>query len=260
MKPEPVKTEPVKPAAPKPVQNDPVCKVVKGELKFPTVVFGVDVSPSMDWNFNLSDQEVERELRIMNRIGSGGLFGLLAGGGGSYHGPLLEHPTRMDVEKKTLKEQVQKIDSRIPLGFVSIGGCGGYSRSYGYGSQARLFQNLNSAFSLRKLPNYAGTDLYTALFAMSKMVDGATEEAYGIVLSDGDDNCSIGNVCRAASEIHRRQPKFRIDVISLHSSSKMIKCIADSTGGKFYRVDSETDMVKAINSAISKIPDTKHCK
>ena len=260
VKPEPVKTEPVKPAAPKPVQNDPVCKVVKGELKFPSVVFGVDVSPSMDWNFNLSDQEVERELRIMNRIGSGGLFGLLAGGGGSYHGPLLEHPTRMDVEKKTLKEQVQKIDSRIPLGFVSIGGCGGYSRSYGYGSQARLFQNLNSAFSLRKLPNYAGTDLYTALFAMSKMVDGATEEAYGIVLSDGDDNCSIGNVCRAASEIHRRQPKFRIDVISLHSSSKMIKCIADSTGGKFYRVDSETDMVKAINSAISKIPDTKHCK
>ena len=40
----------------------------------------------------------------------------------------------------------------------------------------------------------------------------------------------------------------------------MIKCISDATGGKFYRVDSETDMAKAINSAISKIPDTRHCK
>ena len=80
------------------------------------------------------------------------------------------------------------------------------------------------------------------------------------MLSDGDDNCSVGNVCMAAREIHRRQPKFRIDVISLHSSSRMIKCISDATGGKFYRVDSETDMAKAINSAISKIPDTRHCK
>ena len=244
-KPEAPKAEPVKQTVATPVQNDPVCKVVKGELRFPSVVIGADVSASMDWNFSLSDSEVDRELRIMDRLQSGGLLGLFTGGGGSYHGPLFEHPTRMDVEKKALKEQVQKIDSRIPLGFVSIGGCGGYSRSYGYGSQARLFQNLNSAFSLRKLPNYSGTDLYTALFAMSKMVDGATEEAYGIVLSDGDDNCSVGNVCMAAREIHRRQPKFRIDVISLHSSSRMIKCISDA---------------KAINSAISKIPDTRHCK
>lgn len=259
-KPEAPKAEPVKQTVATPVQNDPVCKVVKGELRFPSVVIGADVSASMDWNFSLSDSEVDRELRIMDRLQSGGLLGLFTGGGGSYHGPLFEHPTRMDVEKKALKEQVQKIDSRIPLGFVSIGGCGGYSRSYGYGSQARLFQNLNSAFSLRKLPNYSGTDLYTALFAMSKMVDGAAEEAYGIVLSDGDDNCSVGNVCMAAREIHRRQPKFRIDVISLHSSSRMIKCISDATGGKFYRVDSETDMAKAINSAISKIPDTRHCK
>ncbi|MDY6376922.1 MAG: hypothetical protein SPL69_12540, partial [Succinivibrionaceae bacterium] len=164
-KPEAPKAEPVKQTVATPVQNDPVCKVVKGELRFPSVVIGADVSASMDWNFSLSDSEVDRELRIMDRLQSGGLLGLFTGGGGSYHGPLFEHPTRMDVEKKALKEQVQKIDSRIPLGFVSIGGCGGYSRSYGYGSQARLFQNLNSAFSLRKLPNYSGTDLYTALFA-----------------------------------------------------------------------------------------------
>ena len=46
-------------------------------------MIGADVSPSMDWNFSLSDSEVERELRIMDRLQSGGLLGLFTGGGGS---------------------------------------------------------------------------------------------------------------------------------------------------------------------------------
>lgn len=54
-----------------------------------------------------------------------------------------------------------------------------------------------------------------------------------VLITDGGENCG-GDPCEFARELMRKRNDIHIDVVLVSSSSQMLKCLADTTGGHFY--------------------------
>lgn len=145
--------------------------------------------------------------------------------------------TRLRAAKSAAKDLISTIDRNVSIGLVEINGCP-MSKNRGFFAPARRSALLGAIDNINPYAYDGKTPLVNGLNELSKMLDGKSSDAVGILISDGEDTCpftSKMNVCTVAKKIHERQPKLKIHTILIGDSIDSAACIARNTGGQVFK-------------------------
>ena len=76
-----------------------------------------------------------------------------------------------------------------------------------------------------------------------------------VLITDGGENCG-GDPCEFAKELVRERKDIHIDVVLVSSSSNQLKCLADTTGGKFYTTDNVSSFSNILLQSMQTPPNS----
>ena len=71
-----------------------------------------------------------------------------------------------------------------------------------------------------------------------------------ILITDGGENCG-GDPCAFASALVRKRRDITIDVLLVSSNSKALKCLSDTTGGKFYNPEDLNSFTSTLTESMT---------
>lgn len=71
-----------------------------------------------------------------------------------------------------------------------------------------------------------------------------------ILITDGGENCG-GDPCAYAKLLVKQRKDITVDVVLVSSSSKSLKCLADTTGGRFYTTDDLSSFASSLYSSMT---------
>ncbi len=104
------------------------------------------------------------------------------------------------------------------------------------------------------------TPIASALETAARTVGAAKTPATIVLISDGLDNCRK-DPCATATKLKTGSSALKIDVIAFDDKTQdklaALKCIADNTGGSFYRATNAGELTEALNSSFDRIRGPK---
>ena len=145
----------------------------------------------------------------------------------------------LEVENRLLSELL----NYVPLpeaGFVS----------------ARVVAEESNAFAHAMLAyvadaNVAKGDIVIADSGVVGRVDKIADKYAKIILiTDGGENCG-GDPCAFASALIKQRRDIVIDVLLVSSSSKALRCLSDTTGGKFYNAEDVNSFTSTLTESMT---------
>ena len=77
-----------------------------------------------------------------------------------------------------------------------------------------------------------------------------TQQKKIILITDGGENCG-GDPCAFASALIKQRRDIVIDVLLVSSSSKALRCLSDTTGGKFYNAEDVNSFTSTLTESMT---------
>ena len=96
-----------------------------------------------------------------------------------------------------------------------------------------------------------GVHVHPDLF---KLLGRDKNRAQIVLITDGGENCG-GDPCAFAKSLMAQRSDIHIDVVLVSSNSRALKCLANTTGGKFYRANSYYDFSNVVTQSMSSTKD-----
>ncbi len=233
-------------------------KMTKPE-ELPQMVIVFDNSPSMLSSLNESNATMEefwaRWSRDMTSI--------------EENRHMLRAPNRLMVAKKSAASIINNVAPNVPIGFVTLSTCPS-AHNHGFYEQSdrgTLKAAINDIFPFVERSTYrvsltrqTGTPLYSGLQKAAAMVDGKNQDAFILVISDGENSCDqTQDVCALAAQIARQKPKLRINVVDI-GGAKGANCVAHATKGKVFTANSQKQISSMISQAVKPMQTEEICK
>lgn len=222
-KPAPVPADPVKPN--KPVKQ--LCPAQRTPQQAPEVVLVVDGSGSMAISMDATAEEL---FYARNNVEVPTLF---------------REPQRISVARSSAKQLIDAIPKDMNISLVTALNCGRVESTspFSFGQRGALKAQISQIKPDDKTP------LAAALARAGEMVDGVNRDAIILLISDGEETCN-GNPCEVARELKSRKPRLQVNVVDIMNTGAA-NCVAQSTDGRVYPVNSTNEFKAAMNKAIS---------
>ena len=236
------------------------CPGVRPPEKAPQVVLVFDASGSMNWDVNMTHQQVlQVEGRMMLKQRVAETLGQMLGvrGLGSLMPMVTNVPSsrkRITAAKEATRLLVQSLPADVSTGLVLVNNCPAASPAgfYAPASRSSLLAQING------IQARGGTPLGDGVRRAAAMVDGVNRDAVMVVLSDGEDSCGE-NPCMVAQQIARSKPRLKINVVDIQSEGTA-HCLAQATGGRFYSARSADQIISVTREAGQDALTPAHCR
>ena len=236
------------------------CPGVRPPEKAPQVVLVFDASGSMNWDVNMTHQQVlQVEGRMMLKQRVAETLGQMLGvrGLGSLMPMVTNVPSsrkRITAAKEATRLLVQSLPADVSTGLVLVNNCPAASPAgfYAPANRPSLLAQING------IQARGGTPLGDGIRRAAAMVDGVNRDAVMVVLSDGEDSCGA-NPCAVAQQIARSKPRLKINVVDIQSEGTA-HCLAQATGGRFYSARSADQIISVTREAGQDALTPAHCR
>ena len=236
------------------------CPGVRPPEKAPQVVLVFDASGSMNWDVNMTHQQVlQVEGRMMLKQRVAETLGQMLGvrGLGSLMPMVTNVPSsrkRITAAKEATRLLIQSLPADVSTGLVLVNNCPAASPVgfYAPASRSILLAQIND------IQARGGTPLGDGIRRAAAMVDGVNRDAVMVVLSDGEDSCGE-NPCMVAQQIARSKPRLKINVVDIQSEGTA-HCLAQATGGRFYSARSADQIISVTREAGQDALTPAHCR
>ncbi len=236
------------------------CPGVRPPEKAPQVVLVFDASGSMNWDVNMSHQQVlQVEGRMMLKQRVAETLGQMLGvrGLGSLMPLVANVPSgrqRITAAKEATRLLVQSLPADVATGLVLVNNCPAASAVgfYAPANRSTLLAQID------RIQAQGGTPLGDGIRRAASMVDGVNRDAVIVVLSDGEDSCGV-NPCMVAQQIARSKPRLKINVVDIQSEGTA-HCLAQATGGRFYAARSADQIIQVTREAGQDAQGAAHCR
>lgn len=178
-------------------------------------------------------------------------------------------PNRSSASKIALNKIIDSIDPNIDIGLVELKSCLSSSAkssaavSHGIftsSQRSKLQQKINKmSVRAHKVP---GTPIYEGLQKALKMVDGVEREAFILLITEGNGDCTNRYQCSLIAEEIQKRPKLKINIVSINSPWNDTDCLALKTGGKIFNteVSNEQELTDMINNAVKGVRSEDVCE
>lgn len=154
-----------------------------------------------------------------------------------------EPRNRLDAAKDSLKAMLDDLPRQTEVGLVTFGSCG-KAESHG-------LHRTEAWDQLRKTVDGihwdSGTPLAEGLLLSAQMVDGVTDPAVIVVVSDGAESC-FGDPCGVARTLHESKPLLRVNVVDI-TGDGAASCLAERTGGIVFDGTKDDDFEGLVTQA-----------
>jgi Mg-chelatase subunit ChlD len=236
------------------------CPGIRPPEKAPQVVLVFDASGSMNFDVNMTHQQVlQVERHVMYRQLFTEALGQLLGvrGLGSLMSMVKNVPPerqRITAAREATRRLVQSLPSDVDTGLVLVNDCpSAYPVGfYAPANRSSLLAQING------IQARGGTPLGDGIRRAAAMVDGVNRDAVIVVLSDGEDSCG-SNPCMVAQQIARSKPRLKINVVDIQSEG-LAHCLAEATGGRFYSAHSADQIISVTREAGQDALTPAHCR
>ncbi|MCF8479933.1 MAG: hypothetical protein K9H25_05840 [Rhodospirillum sp.] len=220
------------------------------------VMLVLDVSPSMNWAYEMPPSLMQRYLRLESKaqaLSSNPIAGLLGGMGLQREIQQLAldmdrvgGPKRIELAKDALVNLVDSSEQDITFRYVTFSPCGPPRDrgSYGPGERPGLKRKIQGS-------NLEGDTALAQAIAALPGLSGATdpsEPVNVVLLSDGEDSCR-GDPCAAASQVEQQAPGINIHVVALSRGIESLKCISANTKGQYFDVGDASALTESLRQA-----------
>lgn len=166
---------------------------------------------------------------------------------------ILAEPTRLTLAKQAFDETLAQLHPDIATRVLTFDGCQ-VIRDHGL---FRADQRTDLLRLVDGLPAYQATPLAASLERAASQVDGRDKDAVVVMFVDGEDNCDR-DVCAVAREIAQRQPRLRVNMVSL-SENPLSRCVADATGGRVYAARDRQALAQGLQQATEEVARQPEC-
>lgn len=154
---------------------------------------------------------------------------------------------RFDIAKKAVGDLVDAAASDVTFDFLTFSACGAPQRVGNFPPSMRE-QMKAKANALRTHDSTALADALEAIPASTSLGREADQPINIVLLSDGVDSCG-GDPCAAARRLKANMPHAIVSVISMAPDLASNACIAEVTGGRFFRADQSEKIASMITDA-----------
>ena len=236
------------------------CPGIRPPEQAPQVVLVFDASGSMNWDINMTHQQVRQvEGRMMLKQRVAETLGQMLGvrGLGSLVPLVTNVPParkRITAAKEATRLLVRSLPADVATGLVLVNDCPAASAVgfYPPASRSTLLAQID------RIQARGGTPLGDGIRKAAAMVDGVNRDAVIVVLSDGEDSCGV-NPCLVAQQIARSKPRLKINVVDIQSEG-VAHCLAQATGGRFYAARSADQIIQVTRQAGEDALAAAHCR
>ncbi|WP_439242915.1 VWA domain-containing protein [Lonepinella sp. BR2474] len=248
---EPVVEEPPVVPAPEPEPPpavEPECEDSTDTTEPNKMVIVFDNSPSM----LLSLKEAKFIKQLEKRIKQGGQITR------AEERRAYRHPNRLDQAKPAAASIIDKLGDNMDIGLVALQSCP-KATNYGFyrpNKRAALKQKINKLHPVQT----GMTPLVDGLRTASNMLAGRDRDDFILLISDGEESCNPSvNVCTLAAQIHKKQPRLKINVVDI-GGAKAADCVARITNGSVFTANNPNEVSEMINQATQSVIQKSHCK
>lgn len=150
--------------------------------------------------------------------------------------------SRFNAMQNTVLELLQKVDERVHIGVITLGGeCGG--KPY-YSTQAAANNRLMLEELVRELPLDGHTPLNDVLGIVPQLFTGQTPNQAIFLLTDGMASCEPEKTCRTAAQfgnlgIYLHVMSFLVNNAENSEAFSSYECITRNTNGKLMSITAE---------------------
>lgn len=238
-----------------PSSQPKVCRQKIEPTKHPQMVIVIDNSLSMLFSLKEKNGVLEewwdnasydgRDLRTMD--------------GFDYY---TREPRRTTVATKSAVKIVDKIDKDMDIALLSIDYCPSATNLGFFQPNQRksLKTQIQSIVPQPLVNENSGTALYAGLQQAAAMVDGKNQDAFILLLSDGEDTCKPKrDICALAQNLAKSQPKLKVNIVDI-GGTQAANCVAKATGGQVFTANSKAQIVAMVNKAVQPIVEKEECK
>lgn len=204
----------------------------------------ISVTPSM------TRAQIKQDGRVMFVLdGSNSMWGQIDG------------VAKISIAKEVMVDLIQDWDESVPVGLMIYGhrkkdDCRDIELVSGPGKINRkaLIDKVQSISPRGKTP------ITQSLIEAALAINSTQGTSSVVLVSDGLETCNA-NPCAAAFSFNVLNPGFDVHVIGFdvnEEESKALRCIADRTGGKFFRANTADELKSALDDtlAAAKVPAT----
>lgn len=213
-----------------------------------------DASGSMRYSLGASEDEIEQ---LNGRFSFSQLMRQFATPPQAQHPEvrrLTREPTRISTARQAAVAVVERMPPDLGIGLVMADQCP-QARSLGMFAPPRRPALVES---LQRIEPRLGTPLADGLAKAARLVDGTSQEALIVVISDGTESCG-GDPCRTAQELARRKPKLKINVVDIMGAGAG-NCLARATGGRVYTATNAEEVATMTRQASQEAIGPADCR
>jgi Mg-chelatase subunit ChlD len=169
--------------------------------------------------------------------------------------------TRLSIVQAAVRQLLQRWDKDIPLGLTAYGhhgtGCGDIEAVL----PVAPVEPATFLAAVNGLRAAGGTPLTDAITAAAEQLDFTENQATIILISDGEESCSL-DPCARARLLESRGIDLKIHVVGFGVSAELgqtkLACIANNTGGQFRTASDAASLNQALASLIADTKERKH--
>ncbi len=173
----------------------------------------------------------------------------------------IDGKARIDIARDTLKSVLAGVPADLELGFMAYG-----HRSKGDCSDIETLVQpaAGTAAAIGTAADGLSPKGKTPLTAAVKMAAEQLKSSEGkatvILITDGIETCNA-DPCALATELAKSGVDLKVDVVGFglsRAEGAQVKCLADTTGGKYLSADDATGLEDAMSNVVSGVtaPDT----
>ena len=181
---------------------------------------------------------------------------------------MLREPNRSTASKAVFNKLLDQLDPAIDVGFVELKSClsnntrdSAVSHGIFQADQRGKLKSIIAKLNVRdhKVP---GTPIYEGLERALKLVDGKDREAYILLVTEGNGDCTKRNICQLIKDTIVERPKLKVNIVGINSPWRSTDCLAEISGGKIINaeVSSEQELLDEVNKAIQPMVEEEHCE
>ena len=183
---------------------------------------------------------------------------LVLDGSGSMWGPLApgtrDKAAKADAVRAALKDLMPRYLASMRLGVVAFGN-NRRSDCSDVDTMAPLAKLDDARFQdvLRRYNPKGKGPVGSALRQAAAQFPDKGRPATAVLVVDNADNCTV-DACAAAREIKQSHPRLVAHVLAVgvpEEEIKSVACVAANTGGKLYRVNSQSDLAAALSESFA---------
>lgn len=182
---------------------------------------------------------------------------------------MMRKPNRSGASKIAVNNIIDTLNPKIDIGLVELKSCLSRNPKHSAAVSHGIF-SADKRASLKKKINkmkvrpheVAGTPIYEGLEKALKLVDGIERDAYILLITEGNGDCTRRDVCALVDAEKLKRPKLKINIVSVNSPWYATDCLAEYTGGQIFNrnVNSEQDLTDLVNNAMTDLQTVEVCE